>query len=143
MADDSQSHPKPKVALLSILLEKRGLGWAMLGGGLLYFVLSLAGIHFFSCPVKGVTGLDCPGCGLTRGSRAMLQGEWSTALEFHWFTPVFMVFWAAVGLGLILPEPWRGKYLYAVKKSEHVTAWPAILGIALVIYALTRNIVGR
>ncbi|MFK7910184.1 MAG: DUF2752 domain-containing protein [Akkermansiaceae bacterium] len=132
-----------KVALLSVLLEDRKLGWAMVGGGLIFFVLSIMGVHFFSCPVKELTSLKCPGCGLTTGSREMLHGEWRDAFAQHWFTPVFMVFWAAVGFGLILPEPWRGKYLNWVRKSERITLWPLILGILLVIYALTRNIISE
>lgn len=140
-AVDEDENKQPRVRLLSILLEKRNLGWGMLGGGLVYFILSLLGIHFISCPIKDLTGLDCPGCGLTRGSRALIDGDWATALGYHWFTPVFMLFWASVGFGLILPQPWRGKFLTLVKTSERVTRWPAILGIGLVIYALTRNFI--
>lgn len=141
MSEPSQTSRKgSKVALLSALLENRRLGWAMLGGGLVYFALSLAGVSAFSCPVRELTGLKCPGCGLTTGSKAMLRGDWLAALSHHWFTPVFMVFWAACGLGLVLPGRWRGKYLALVRKSERATAWPAVLGILLVIYALTRNI---
>lgn len=140
-ASTSGRDQEPRVALLSILLEKRKLGWAMLGGGLGYFILSLLGIHFFTCPVKAATGWDCPGCGLTRGSFALISGDWAAAFSFHWFTPIFIVFWAAVGFGLILPEPWRGKFLSAVKTSERVTWWPAFLGVSLVIYALTRNFI--
>ncbi len=135
--DDASQHPQ--VALLSILLENRVLGWAMLGGGLVYFVLSLLGVSLLACPVKTVTGWDCPGCGLTRGTRSALQCDWQAAMDYHWFTPVFIVFWAAVGLGLVLPEPWRGRFLAAVKTSERVTRWPLVLGVCLVIYALTRN----
>ncbi len=135
--DDASQHPQ--VALLSILLENRVLGWAMLGGGLVYFVLSLLGVSLLACPVKTVTGWDCPGCGLTRGTRSALQCDWQAAMDYHWFTPVFIFFWAAVGLGLVLPEPWRGRFLAAVKTSERVTRWPLVLGVCLVIYALTRN----
>ncbi len=140
MSDTSE--PRPKVALLSILLEKRKLGWVMLGGGLVYFLISLTGIPLVTCSFKETTGYDCPGCGLTRSSTAILHGDWQTAFSYHWFAPVFMVFWAAVGLGLVLPEPWRGKFLNVVRKSERVTWWPVFLGIGLVIYALTRNVVG-
>ncbi|MBT8043363.1 MAG: DUF2752 domain-containing protein [Verrucomicrobiae bacterium] len=113
----------------------------MLGGGLVYFGVSLLGVPLMPCPVKAVTGWDCPGCGLTRGSLALLEGDFATAFKFHWFTPVFVTFWGAVGFGLVLPEPWRGRFLLAVKTSERVTYWPAILGITLVIYALTRNFI--
>ena len=132
---------RSKLALLSRLLEDRRLGWAMLAGGLVYFAFSLAGISLMTCPVRQLTHWQCPGCGLTRGTRAMLEGDWRSALGFHWFTPVFMVFWAAVGLGLLIPEPWRGKFLRAVRKSEQRTYWPAILAVLLIIYALTRNII--
>jgi len=35
------------------------------------------------CPFKVMTGLPCPGCGLTRATVALLHGDLSTSLHFH------------------------------------------------------------
>jgi len=137
---DQHTKDHSRVRLLSILLEKRRLGWWMLGGGVIYFLLSLAKIQIFFCPVRKLTDLRCPGCGLTSGSKALVKGDWHAAIQQNWFTPIFALFWLAVGIGLILPEPARGKYLLGVRKSEELTQWPLVLGVTLFIYALTRNI---
>ncbi|MFN8635714.1 MAG: DUF2752 domain-containing protein [Chloroflexota bacterium] len=35
------------------------------------------------CPFKVLTGLPCPGCGLTRGTVALLHGDLATSFHFH------------------------------------------------------------
>ncbi|MBR5918892.1 MAG: DUF2752 domain-containing protein, partial [Prevotella sp.] len=37
------------------------------------------------CPVKLLTGLDCPGCGGQRAAHAMLQGDVAGAIRYNWF----------------------------------------------------------
>ncbi len=40
------------------------------------------------CPVAGLLGLPCPGCGLTRASVAMLHGDWALMLRWHPLAPL-------------------------------------------------------
>ena len=35
------------------------------------------------CPFAAMTGQPCPGCGLTRATRALLGGDFATSLRFH------------------------------------------------------------
>ncbi|MCS6894997.1 MAG: DUF2752 domain-containing protein [Bacteroidia bacterium] len=35
------------------------------------------------CYWKVHYGIECPGCGLTRGTQHMLHGEWKTAIEYN------------------------------------------------------------
>jgi hypothetical protein len=35
------------------------------------------------CPFKVLTGLPCPGCGLTRATVALLHGDFATSFHFH------------------------------------------------------------
>ena len=37
------------------------------------------------CPVKLLTGLNCPGCGGQRAAHALLQGNIAGALHYNWF----------------------------------------------------------
>lgn len=54
--------------------------------------------HFPLCPLKEVTGLDCPGCGGLRAVHALLHGDLGTALDQNLFVvlvvlPLAVVMW--------------------------------------------------
>ncbi|OYV06151.1 MAG: hypothetical protein CFE26_07850 [Verrucomicrobiales bacterium VVV1] len=110
----------------------------MLLAGVAVAAFAMAGISVFPCPFFGLTGKPCPGCGLTRASLAMLRGDWRAMLHFHPFGPVLAVFCGIVALGLILPEPLRGKWRMWIDRFEGVTRWPAWVGVAMLLYSLTR-----
>ena len=52
-------------------------------GGLLviYFFDPAATALYPGCAFHRVTGLNCPGCGATRGMHALLHGDWRRALK--------------------------------------------------------------
>ncbi len=56
-----------------------------------YFNPTTAGF-FPACPFHTLTGLNCPGCGLTRGFHALLHGDVLTALYFNALLPVYVLF---------------------------------------------------
>lgn len=68
-----------------------------------YFNPTTAGF-FPACPFHALTGLNCPGCGLTRGFHALLQGDVLSALHFNALIPFYsLIFlYLFVSLGLIL-----------------------------------------
>ena len=35
------------------------------------------------CPLRAITGLDCPLCGATRATHALVRGQLATALDFN------------------------------------------------------------
>ncbi|MDQ3748235.1 MAG: DUF2752 domain-containing protein [Acidobacteriota bacterium] len=46
--------------------------------------------NFFPvCPLYSLTGIHCPGCGLTRGFHALFHGDILTALHFNALLPVY------------------------------------------------------
>ena len=49
------------------------------------------------CPIRYLTGVPCPFCGMTRAWLSALGGDWAAALRFH---PLFLLgpplIWAAV-----------------------------------------------
>lgn len=128
--------------MAAYLVRERALGWAMVGGGLVYFGLSLLGVDWFRCPFLGLTGSPCPGCGMTRSCLALLHGDWAGVWRFHPFGPVFAVFWAVVGAGLLLPRGARAGFADRVGRIERWTKWPLWVLTALLIYSLTRWIHG-
>jgi hypothetical protein len=43
------------------------------------------------CPFRRVTGLLCPGCGLTRATLHLLHGRVRTALDYHPLAPALLL----------------------------------------------------
>jgi hypothetical protein len=51
---------------------------------------------FAPCPLHTSTGIWCPGCGLTRGTHALLTGHLGASLGYNLFTPlvvIALVYW--------------------------------------------------
>jgi hypothetical protein len=74
-------------------------------------VVGLIGSHsplLPKCPFKEVTGLDCPGCGLTRGVRELVTGHPLAALDHNVLLVALVPFvtWAWLAwAGLITRRP--------------------------------------
>ncbi len=124
--------------LAAYLVRERKLGLAMAGGGVLYFALAWGGWDVMPCPLLKLTGLPCPGCGMTRSCLALLRGNWAAAWRFNPFGPVFAVFWAVVVTGLVMPQPWRDRFAARLGRFEQRTCWAPWVGGGLLIYSLTR-----
>lgn len=39
--------------------------------------------YFIGCPIRFLSGIPCPGCGLTRSLAALLSGDFRTSFAFH------------------------------------------------------------
>ena len=135
---DISNEPGGRWELATYLVRERKLGLAMAGGGLIYFALSSFGWEIMPCPLLMVTGLPCPGCGMTRSCLSLLRGDWAEVWRFNPFGPVFAIFWAAVGVGVVLPQPWRERFTNGLGRFEQRTRWAAWAAGGLLIYGLTR-----
>jgi len=75
----------------------------------------IAWVDFPLCPFRALIGVDCPGCGLTRATEAMLHLHLMEMLRLHPLAPIFaplvlvtLLRGAARSLGHPLPElPFR------------------------------------
>lgn len=68
---------------------KRDLGAVAVIVGF-YAVLFALGV---TCPIKFVTGVSCPGCGMTRAWLCLLSGKFALAFHYHplvWLPPVVL-----------------------------------------------------
>ena len=43
------------------------------------------------CPFALITGMACPGCGMTRAASSLVRGDFSTALGYHPLVPLIAV----------------------------------------------------
>jgi hypothetical protein len=81
------------------------------------------------CPFKAITGIDCPGCGMTRAIISLIEGNPGNAFLYNPFS-FFLLFILTLS---ILPlrwfEPVRGRLermfpiFYAVALSLAITVW--------------------
>ncbi len=82
-----------KVKLNSSITERlfAGAGILIVGAGAFivgHFNPTTAGF-FPVCPLYYLTGIHCPGCGLTRGFHALFHGDVLTALHFNALLPIY------------------------------------------------------
>ncbi|MBW4487781.1 MAG: DUF2752 domain-containing protein [Trichocoleus desertorum ATA4-8-CV12] len=58
-------------------------------------------LPFLGCPIRHLTGIPCPTCGMTRSFMAIAQGDWNQALVHHLFGPVLFVSLAIAAVHLL------------------------------------------
>lgn len=66
-----------------------------------YFNPVTAGF-FPICPLYQLTGLACPGCGLTRGFHALFHGDILGTLDYNLLIPLYAVFFGYLTISLAL-----------------------------------------
>ena len=74
--------------------------WLVSAGGaayLFFFQPGRSGI-FPACPFRTLTGLNCPGCGATRGLHQLLHGHFIAAFELN---PLMFLLLPMLGYALI------------------------------------------
>jgi len=94
---------------------------------------------FPACPVKALTGFDCPGCGSQRAIHALLNGNFKAALYSN---PLLMLLmpYLAVNLYFIRLPFLTAKQL---KWRNFLFGYPAmlILSTLIVLFTILRNII--
>lgn len=95
-------------------------------------MLAYVGIVYllpFTCPILALTGIPCPGCGLTRAWLAALGGRFAEAFAFHplfWAVPVLLLsFWLD---GRLLSPAWANRLLHLSIGLGFVLIWLGRLG---------------
>jgi hypothetical protein len=103
-----------------------------------------AGSYGF-CPLRALTGLDCPFCGGLRGTYALMHGDVATALDHNLLLPLFL------GVAMVLAvRAWArtgrssGKVEASVGPARSVAGVPVAVWWALVavtaLYFVVRNV---
>lgn len=90
------------------------------------------------CFFRKLTDLECPGCGMTRATYAVLHGRFADAFRLN---PVGMILFplAMIGLGLEILGWVRGKAVYP---RLSVGKWGSIaIAAILIIWWVVRNVI--
>jgi hypothetical protein len=76
---------------------------AMAGGASAVWAFDPSTTHFLPvCPLYTLTGLACPGCGLTRGYHALFHGDVLGALDLNALIPIWTLVFGYMGISLLL-----------------------------------------
>lgn len=102
------------------------LGFLLLG----WSGLSVGPAYSF-CAFRRVTGIPCPGCGMTRAMAALARGELVAALHLHPFAPLVLAqaaaLWAKVGEALLRRRP----FTLPPRLLERLVIWQGAAFLAL------------
>lgn len=121
------------------LLRERKLALGIFVSGALLMLIFSEFLRW-PCPFFHLTGIPCPGCGLTRATVLLLQGDLRGSLTFHAFAPLVLVGFGILGTAGLLPERSREPWLGMLERLERQSYLVFILLAALVFYWLGRVI---
>ncbi|MEQ1703052.1 MAG: DUF2752 domain-containing protein [Ilumatobacteraceae bacterium] len=114
-----------------------GCALAATAGIVARFDPAAANSRFPACQFRAITGLWCPGCGLTRGFHQLFNGHVLSALSYNVFIPLVLV--AVVGAWWSwLRTSWGRPGIRWPRRAMRLTiVW---LPVAIVVYGVLRNI---
>ena len=72
----------------------------------IYLIFHLIGI---GCPIKFMTGISCPGCGMSRACISLLRLDFAAAFGFHplfWIVPAFPLLYILKEAGKLPKKPY-------------------------------------
>ncbi len=96
-------------------------------------ILSALHLPAWPCVFYHVTGLPCPGCGLTRSCIALAEGHPLESLRYHLFGPLLLAGIVLMAVLAFLPARVRSPIVRAVASLERRT-W--IIPILFVLFCL-------
>ena len=96
-----------------------------------------AGSGYPACAFHQMTGLWCPGCGLTRGTYQLLHGHVGAALSYNVFTPLVLVALAAAWFAW-LRVSWDATPIRVPKRAARSLG--VILPVVVIGYGVLRNL---
>jgi hypothetical protein len=121
------------------MLLGRKAGLIATAGILILAALPSDGTGVPLCPFRYLTGLPCPGCGLTRGLSSLLQLQFAHAYDYH--PLVFVLLPAAVLIAMQALLPDSALYSLRVWAKDHDAGLRSVAiasMISFVIFGITR-----
>ncbi len=84
------------------ILAAAGIVATVGGSAFVWFFNPTTAGFFPVCPLLQLTGIACPGCGLTRGFHALFHGDFLTALGFNAMLPIYAFVLAYLFVAMVL-----------------------------------------
>lgn len=128
--------------VLAPLLRQGGTLRVLAAAGLIQLVSAAADVCGWSCPVKSVLGVPCPGCGLSTAVMLLVKGDLHNALRLHAAAPLVLTGMMLLSAGSLLPAAWRRQAAQGVARVEQLTGMIPFLVVGGVIYWVARHIGG-
>jgi hypothetical protein len=123
---------------LSPVLRDRKFALALVGATGLHVALVSLSLPSWECPFFRLTGIPCPGCGLSRATVLLLKGDLSGSLRFHAFAPVFLFAIVALILSVLLPKSILQPAIARAELIERKTGLTVLILGSLILYWLAR-----
>jgi hypothetical protein len=96
---------------------------------------------FPKCQLNVVTGLHCPGCGLTRSVHALLNGQVRQSLAYNILWPIVLPLLTVSLTRSLWLWAWGAKRSGKVAQPNIWIRWiPLLIGGILIVYSVARNI---
>jgi len=124
--------------MFSTLLRDRRFGFFVSAAALIQLFLVFFGAPGWPCPILHALGVPCPGCGMTRATLFLVNGNWQQAFTMHAFAPVLLIALTAITFCTLAP---RRSAEWLAQRSEWLerqTGIAFLLLIGLMIYWLAR-----
>jgi len=125
-------------APVSPLLRDRKFALVVAGTAGIQITLVSLSLPGWECPFFRITGIPCPGCGLTRAVILLLKGEVQASLRFHAFAPILLLTAVSLILVLLLPRSITQPAISKMEMLEQQTGFTVIILVGLILYWLAR-----
>lgn len=129
---------QPGFSPLAATLRNRRFCQVLIAALSVQLALSLLKLPGWPCAFLRLTGVPCPGCGLTRACLLLAQGNWRASFSYHAFAPVFVIFIAILIAGTLLPKSWSEPFILKAETLERQTGITVIIMGGLILYWLAR-----
>jgi hypothetical protein len=130
--------PQTAFLPLAAILRNRRFGLVLAGVLSLHVTFVWLQVRVWECSFFKLTGLPCPGCGLTRACMLLLQGDVRDSVRFHAFAPIFIILISVMMLATFLPKIVTEPFIQKAETLERQTGLTIIILGGLILYWLAR-----
>ncbi|MDQ1639408.1 MAG: hypothetical protein QOF62_2747 [Pyrinomonadaceae bacterium] len=123
---------------ISPILRDRKFTFALVGATGLHIALVSLNLPSWECPIFRLTGVPCPGCGLSRATVLLLKGDLAGSFRFHAFAPIFLFAIGALILSVLLPRSILQPAIARAELIERKTGLTVLILGGLILYWLAR-----